>query len=914
MRSIQTVVSLMLLVGYAMAAEVQTIDDFEYADAAAADAAWEASQGAPPAELMPHESAGGKTAMKLPCPFTQGDIPRSCYDRKGPLNLLRAGAIAFDFYVDDPAPISYCSIYFHTGNGWFAASFGFTRGWQHVVLGKGAFRIEEKPGGWDQVDTVRISAWKGQTQDTFCAFDNLEARTEDLAVVRGLAPDGENETARRCAEQLGGYLDKLGLPYGILTDKDVEGGALAGQKLAIFGYSPSLTPEAVAKVQEFVAGGGKVMVFYSIPDPLRALLGISSLTYMPKERDGQFAQVALDAKDLTGLPASMRQDSWNVNTVQPGGQNARVIGTWQDAAGQVIGPGVLLSDNGVYMGHILTDADAENKQAFLLSVIGHFLPAAWQTAAEVSVSRAQAVGPYRTQAELSAFLQPQTTGTPQAARVKASLAEAAQAEAKAERLLTAKEYPEVLTAARQLHESLMAAYLVAHTPRTAEFRAVWNHSGTGDCGTWDDAMRRLKDAGFNAVVPNMWWGGVAHYDSKLLPHSATFDQKGDQIAQCVAAGKKYGIEVHPWKVNWNLSTAPASFVAQMRTEKRLQANYKGEEEAWLCPSHPANYQLELDTMLEVVRNYDVDGVHFDYIRYPHGDVCYCDGCRERFEAAHGAKVANWPLDCYSGPLKDEYRDWRCGNITRLVKATSEAAHKLKPYLKISAAVFSDYPGCRTSVGQDWVSWCREGYLDFVCPMNYTDNDTRLENLVANQVSRVGSRVPLYSGIGAFIIPDDQAVGQLEIARANGADGFILFNMGTTLAEQGFPRFVQGITSAPAILPHNGPEVRFVTMYDAEEKPIRVTEAALKVTVELASTGRHRKEIAAVTGKLELQDTTGKALAQLGPLPKVGEKTDVTVTKQPGTVRVAAVGTMTCKDGTALPFVVRSRPYNFAAGG
>ena len=41
--------------------------------------------------------------------------------------------------------------------------------------------------------------------------------------------------------------------------------------------------------------------------------------------------------------------------------------------------------------------------------------------------------------------------------------------------------------------------------------------------------------------------------------------------------------------------------------------------------------LERDAMLEVATNYDVDGIHFDYIRYPASDHCYCDGCRTRFE-------------------------------------------------------------------------------------------------------------------------------------------------------------------------------------------------------------------------------------------------------------------------------------------
>ncbi len=896
--------------GGAMAAEVQVIDDFEYPDAAALNAAWESMNAFSAAELMPHEAGGGTTAMKIPCPFTQ-EMQRGSFDRRVNLDLMRAGSIAFDFYVDDPAPISYCAIYFHSRDGWFGTSFGVSKGWQRVVLGKGAFGIEEQPAGWDQIDTIRISAWKGRAQDTFCAIDNLEARTEDIAIVRGLSPGGENETARNCAEQAGAYLTAAGLPHGILTDKDVEGGALGGHRLAIFTYSPSLTPAAISAIQDFVAGGGKIMVFYTLPDALRELLGVADLSY--SRESARFARIVFDQAAVPGLPPGMGQGSWNANVVAPGGHNARIIGTWQGADGQNNGGAVVLSDNGLYMGHIMTADDAANKQAFLLAAIGYFLPEAWRTMAEAAVNKSLTVGPFRTEEDLVAFLEANTPDGPRGDEMRRYRQQAAEAAQRADNHLQAGEYPQVIVAAAARREALVNAYLLAHRPRACEFRAVWNHSGSGDCGTWDEAMRRLKEAGFNAVVPNMWWGGVAHYDSKLLPLSATFREKGDQIAQCVEAGKKYGIEVHPWKVNWNLSTAPPEFVAQMRAEKRLQANWRGEEEAWLCPSNPANFQLELDTMLEVVRNYDVDGVHFDYIRYPHGENCYCDGCRERFEADRGAAVVNWPADCYNGPLRAEYRQWRCDNITRLVRATAEQARQIKPWIKISAAVFSDYPACKDSVGQDWVLWCREGYLDFVCPMNYTESDTRFQNIVTNQVSLVGGAVPVYSGIGQFIIPDDQVVGQMELARSLGADGFILFNMGTGLAEQGLPRYAMSMTASPAILPHNAPVIRFRTRYDTVEAPIEVAEDELVVTVELRGFGQHRKRATDVDFAVELQDTAGARLAALDVKDLGDNRYEVRVQRQTQTARVAAVGTLTFEDGTTAPFVVRSRTYAWAAG-
>ena len=96
-------------------------------------------------------------------------------------------------------------------------------------------------------------------------------------------------------------------------------------------------------------------------------------------------------------------------------------------------------------------------------------------------------------------------------------------------------------------------------------------------------------------------------------------------------------------------------------------------------------------MLEVARKYEVDGLHFDYIRYPDRDKCYCDGCRSRFEQHTGKQVANWPTDCYSGELRDAYTQWRCDQITRLVKAVHDEAKQIRPGIAISAAVFGSLP-------------------------------------------------------------------------------------------------------------------------------------------------------------------------------------------------------------------------------
>ena len=895
------------------AADVLMIDDFEYPDAAAAGGVWQAAEESSPVQILTRQTATSGTALALPCRFSRTPgSERAVYDRGVELDLVRYGSVVFDFYTENPAPIRGGTLYFRSGNGWYGAGFGIERGWNRIRLGKGAFRTEGSPAGWDHVDGIRIAVWKSRDLDTLCAVDDLHARSESIVVVSGRDAGPESQAARETAERIGDLLAAAGVPHGIHSSQDVRDGALQGRRVAILAYSPGMEREEVERICEFVDRGGKLITFYTLPNELAALLGLSNTAYRSRQRPGQFEAVVFDTEAVPGLPERVVQGSWNVTVAQPAEHHARVIGWWQDAEGNRGEPAVILSDRGAFMGHIVTGEDLGTKQDLLLALVGHFEPAAWRDAAHNALSGSVRIGPFTELAELEAFLQQRGPQTPFASQITAHL-ERARAEAETLRnQLADQRYRDVIAGAARVRSSLSEAYVLAHRPRDGEFRAVWNHSGTGDLGSWDAAMRALSKAGFNAVVPNMWWGGVAHYASDLLPRSATFTEQGDQIAQAVEAGKRYGVEVHPWKVNYRLGHTTAEFTRQLREAGRLQKNIQGEVTEWLCPSHPQNQRLEIDTMVEVARNYDVDGVHFDYIRYPGEDACYCDGCRERFQAHLGRAVGDWPGDCYRGALKQAYRDWRCEQITAVVRGTAEQVRAIKPHVKISAAVFNGYPGTKQSIGQDWVRWCQEGWLDFVCPMNYTTSDSGFRSMSESQVAHLRGVVPLVTGIGHWRISDEQAIGQVEISRSLGSDGFILFNMGAALGERGLPKFGRAITSAPAILPHHAPDIRFHSPADDDQPVTRVQGDVLTLEAFLAGWGVHRRQPLGARGVLQVENLDGEALATLADLPEPGGRVTVTIPRQTGTFRVAAVGELRFADGKAAErFIRRSRPYRFA---
>ena len=410
--------------------------------------------------------------------------------------------------------------------------------------------------------------------------------------------------------------------------------------------------------------------------------------------------------------------------------------------GKPTGKGALwLSDRGAFFSHVILPDDREGKKRLLAAVLGHLSEPLWQEMAENELAQAGRVGPCRNFDEVAAHVRGQKVS-----RSKKLLAAAKRTLARAKKRFDTGAYVEAVQLARQGHNQAAEAYLRGQSSPRREGRAWWESLGHGRLSgrLGPDGEGGFPDAGFNMIVPNMLWAGVAHYESDILPRSATYRKFGDQIAQCVAAAKKHGLEVHVWKVNHYLSGGtPKAFVEKLRRAGRLQASVRGEEKNWLCPSHPENFKLEVESMLEVARKYDVDGLHFDYIRYPNRDHCYCDGCRQRFEAASGRKVKVWPDDCHSGERKEEYNDWRCRQITRLVAAVHREAKRLRGELKISAAVFGSYPACRASIAQDWVAWAKAGYVDFLCPMDYTTSDLGFRALVTNQLaSGRGPRAPL----------------------------------------------------------------------------------------------------------------------------------------------------------------------------
>ncbi|MBN1347744.1 MAG: family 10 glycosylhydrolase [Phycisphaerae bacterium] len=767
-------------------------------------AAWKPMELSPPVSVV---AVGDARVLEMHCPFDTAKIERASWDLAVPLDMAACQGIRFSVYSPDPAPISSCTAYLKSGGGWYALGFSVPSegGWHTITLDKDAARIEDKPAGWGRIDTLRLSAWRGKDAPATLYLANLGLLGADAPIVLVRAESAaktspsEVKGIEMFCQAMAKTLESLGLPYCTISDLDLTAQRLQNKSLLILPHNPGMPDDVADHIAAFLKRGGKLICFYSLPSKLRDVVGIGGGRHVKPSSPDQFAAIGASGDVLRGAPPIVKQRSWNISEALPVEGKSRAAAEWLDAQGRSTGQAaVVVSDNCIRMTHVMLEDDATNKRALLLAMIGHFLPNAWRDSVEHRLAQIGRFGPYKTFDEAKTQTLSLAAGDQ---RVRDAVEQVSRLRDDAAQLSSQGKHTEALAAADKACRIMLQAYVAAQKPLAGEHRAFWCHSAFGVDGmTWDQAIKTLADNGFTAILPNMLWGGVAYYDSKVLPVAPEIQSKGDQIAQCLAACKKHGIQCHVWKVNYNARHhSPKAFVDEMTRQGRTQVRFDGKPEQWLCPSHPENQKLEIDSMVEVATKYDVDGIHFDYIRYPGNHTCFCDGCRERFEKAIGEKVDGWPNAVRRDTkYQERWNDFRRQQITAVVAGVAQAVRKAKPNVKISAAVFNNWPTHRDTVAQDWKLWCEKGYLDFVCPMDYTRDSRHFDKMVGLQVQWAG-KVPCYPGIGLSVWRDGdicRLIEQIDITRKHKTGGFTVFNYGATEANEILPLCGMGITRKP----------------------------------------------------------------------------------------------------------------------
>lgn len=302
-------------------------------------------------------------------------------------------------------------------------------------------------------------------------------------------------------------------------------------------------------------------------------------------------------------------------------------------------------------------------------------------------------------------------------------------------------------------------------------------------------LDKLQAAGINTVLFQSRIRSTTAYASAVEPWDGIFTGTPgqrplyDPLRFAVDECHKRGMEIHAWVV--------AFPICKVAVAKQLGKRALPQQHPELCqrcgdqwmmdPGVPqtANYLARI--CQEIAANYEVDGIHLDYIRYPEATIPFNDEATYR---RYGNKRSR--------------SQWRMSNIDRCVKMIHDAVKAVRPWIKLSCSPVGKYSdlaryssygwNARDAVSQDAQRWLREGWMDMLFPMMYFDGK-HFYPFLADWKEHDAGR-PIVPGLGIYFLnareknwPLTTIRRQMNVARAEGLGGQAFFRTKFLLANE-----------------------------------------------------------------------------------------------------------------------------------
>ncbi len=299
----------------------------------------------------------------------------------------------------------------------------------------------------------------------------------------------------------------------------------------------------------------------------------------------------------------------------------------------------------------------------------------------------------------------------------------------------------------------------------------------------DRLLQRAEAAGANGLLVQVVGRGEAYYRSDILPR-ASYSGYDDPLAYIIARAKPRGMEVHAW-INaflvWSSPVAPSDSGHVWHTHPewfmshvsgRSTRDFNGSEAeaagivgATLSPALPGVRAFIASIALEIALNYQVEGIHLDYIRYPNTSFGYEPVAVSMFFNETGFLPAQSP---------DLWAAWRADQVTMTVETVRFRLNSAAPSTLLSCAVMADPVTASSEFASPWRDWLAGGLVDFVCPMAYTNDSGRALELSRSTTAAHSSDV-VY-GIGVFNQGVPGALTGASEALARGAGGVCVYSL------------------------------------------------------------------------------------------------------------------------------------------
>lgn len=310
-------------------------------------------------------------------------------------------------------------------------------------------------------------------------------------------------------------------------------------------------------------------------------------------------------------------------------------------------------------------------------------------------------------------------------------------------------------------------------------------------------LDRCAALNVNAIFLQVRPAADAMYQSNLEPWSEYLtgvqgqppSPMYDPLTLWIDEAHKRGMELHAWFNPYRVKSGTKGNLAANSIGKTNPAVVKQYGNyLWMDPGEPAAAQHTLNVILDIVRRYDVDGVHTDDYYYP-------------YKIKQNDKIVDFPDDASwqryeAGGGKLARADWRRDNVNQLVEKIYAETKKIKPWVKVSYAPFGIWkpgnpPGIKglsqyDELYADAKLWLNKGWLDFFSPQLYwkIGGDQDFVGLLNWWLSENTQRRYIFPGMSVARHSVEEVSNQIEVTRKSPLSrGQLLWSVGSVIGER-----------------------------------------------------------------------------------------------------------------------------------
>ena len=280
-----------------------------------------------------------------------------------------------------------------------------------------------------------------------------------------------------------------------------------------------------------------------------------------------------------------------------------------------------------------------------------------------------------------------------------------------------------------------------------EFRAVWvatvanidwpSKQGLSTAEQQEEVIRILnhhKKSGMNAIILQVRPAADAIYNSSLEPWSRYLsgtqgvqpEPYYDPLKFWIDEAHERGMELHAWFNPYRIKQHLSDSLAEDHIiHKHPEWAFEYGDRLYFAPDRPEVWEFVKNVVVEVVRNYDIDAIHFDDYFYPYKIA--------------GAEIPDEIAFKERGGIfyPDRKAEWRRQNVDTIIQILSDAIKTEKPWVKFGISPFGvwrnrteDPRGSETGAGTtnydalfaDVLKWQQEGWIDYLMPQLYWRDD------------------------------------------------------------------------------------------------------------------------------------------------------------------------------------------------